>query len=46
MGIIFNRNRCENCGHSRDLHYGGRCDQCEKHNPNYCYCPCPGWDTD
>lgn len=44
MGLIFNRNTCENCGHSRDLHYNGMCDMCSKHNEKYCYCPSTGWD--
>ncbi len=44
MGIIFNRNRCENCGHGRDLHYNNNCEMCSRHNEKYCICPSPGWE--
>lgn len=48
MGIIFNRNRCENCGHSRDSHCGNKCHVCpacsEQRGKIYICCPSPGWD--
>lgn len=48
MGIIFNRNRCENCGHNRDSHCGNKCHVCpacsEQRGKIYICCPSPGWD--